>query len=556
MLIPLIIRNFTSYIWSVNQKKYRYIIYIIAITAFITVLTQIYRSWQNYELNKERFVQEMQLILDLSVEAYFADLARKDILILEEAMLSDTTTHLSIGNWVISDSINGNGRKRKLITSQEYVKDSVYGFQSFSSTLRLDSLFSNLDPRMIKSIKVSSDIQSSDLDRLDSSLNNEVRLSFSESSENIKVFAKKLMFSLSQSTLDFEKLEEYVEAEMQRRGLSVDHLLSLYQSPPKSQIAQFRSDKKEKRNLEFFQIADTTYSRSIIGKELPFEVFSKGTYLASNQKLSIRFGNASLNILKRGGLDLIISLVIIMVVIGSLLYLYKIITEQKQLAEIKNDFISNITHEFKTPIATISTAMEGILNFNQANDPEKTVKYLDISKGQLKKLNGMVEKLLETASLDSNEIDISEDEVEVVTFTKQIFDKFHLIKGDKTLSFETAMSEEWVKMDEFHMENSLGNLVDNAIKYGGDDIKVRLSANHESIFWEVIDNGGKINKLDRVRIFDKFYRVPTGNVHDVKGFGIGLYYTKTLVEKHGGSVDLKVTPNSTNFSIQLPKKNA
>jgi len=239
-----------------------------------------------------------------------------------------------------------------------------------------------------------------------------------------------------------------------------------------------------------------------------------------------------------------------------LLYLYKIITEQKQLAEIKNDLISNITHEFKTPIATISTAMEGILNFNQANDPEKTVKYLDISKGQLKKLNGMVEKLLETASLDSNEIDISEDEVEVVTFTKQIFDKFHLIKGDKTLSFETAMSEEWVKMDEFHMENSLGNLVDNAIKYGGDDLKVRLSANHESIFWEVIDNGGKINKLDRVRIFDKFYRVPTGNVHDVKGFGIGLYYTKTLVEKHDGSVDLKVTPNSTNFSIQLPKKNA
>ena len=106
------------------------------------------------------------------------------------------------------------------------------------------------------------------------------------------------------------------------------------------------------------------------------------------------FDNASLIILKRGMVDLLISLLISVSVVGSLLYLYRIINQQKQLAEIKNDLISNITHEFKTPIATVTSALEGIANFNQQNDPEKTAKYLDMSNDQLKKLNLMVEKLL------------------------------------------------------------------------------------------------------------------------------------------------------------------
>ena len=233
------------------------------------------------------------------------------------------------------------------------------------------------------------------------------------------------------------------------------------------------------------------------------------------------------------------------------MYLYGIITEQKQLAEIKNDLISNITHEFKTPIATISTAMEGISNFNQANDLEKTAKYVGISQDQLKKLNGMVEKLLETASLDSNELEIALDEVEVVGFTRQIFEKFHVIKGGKQLSYQTDLTERWLKIDAFHMENAIGNLIDNAIKYGGDEVLIKLISQGNQVKWQVQDNGGKINKLEQQRIFDKFYRIPTGNVHNVKGFGIGLYYTKTLVEKHGGKIDLDVSSNSTLFTIEI-----
>jgi len=248
---------------------------------------------------------------------------------------------------------------------------------------------------------------------------------------------------------------------------------------------------------------------------------------------------------------LLISLLISGAVIGSLLYLFRIINEQKQLAEIKNDLISNITHEFKTPIATVSTAIEAISNFNQANDQAKTAKYLDISSGQLLKLNAMVEKLLETASLDSDELELNLESVELVNFTQQIFDKFQLIKGDKKLLFQTDISEIRKDIDSFHMENAVSNLVDNAIKYGGDEITIRLSSEKDKMLWQVTDNGGKIEKLQQQRIFDQFYRIPTGNLHDVKGFGIGLYYAKKIVEKHGGEITLDVSPNTADFTIQI-----
>ena len=201
--------------------------------------------------------------------------------------------------------------------------------------------------------------------------------------------------------------------------------------------------------------------------------------------------------------------------------------------------------------ATISTAIEGISNFNRANDPEKTAKYLDISSGQLKKLNGMVEKLLERASLDSDELDLSLEPVEVVHFTRQIFERFHLLKGDKELSFQTSLVDEFKEVDVFHMENAISNLVDNALKYGGNKVQLSLDKAGENLVWKVTDNGVKLDKTQQTRIFDKFYRVPTGNVHDVKGFGIGLYYTKSIIEKHGGSIDLYVSNQQTTFTITI-----
>lgn len=524
---------------------------MIAVTALVTIGTQVYRSIQNYELNKERFVNDMQQSLDVSLEAYFADLTRNQLNFRVSPTSDSIRSNVVLrGEWSANSSSSGVTGIFDYLESRDSIRGANAHFftQSISADL-FDSTFRKMNPSMIESIRVSEFVEASDslihFPRLPIDAKN-----VKDSLEKLKGFAQKIVFSLARNELDLDSLSQYLDSELERRNIDVNHALVLYRwrmGPVKVEM-----ESNGTRTVSYREQQDTIYSKvNFIESDYPLRVESNSTFLAKNQRLSLRFENASLNILKRGGVDLMVSLLISTMVVGALLYLYRVITEQKQLAEIKNDLISNITHEFKTPIATISTAMEGISNFNQANDVEKTNKYLGISKDQLKKLNSMVEKLLETASLDSNELEISKEEVEVVGLTRQLFERFHVIKGEKILSFKTDLVEEWIMVDPFHMENAIGNLIDNAIKYGGEEISIRLGRKGKIVRWEVEDNGGKINKLEQQRIFDKFYRIPTGNVHDVKGFGIGLYYTKSLVEKHGGRIDLNVSQNSTLFSIEI-----
>mgnify|MGYP006088827671 FL=1 len=239
------------------------------------------------------------------------------------------------------------------------------------------------------------------------------------------MLTKKILSSLTTRSIDLDRLDNYLESELERKGIDVGYQL-VFTTPNKVHLSNNKKD----------------YSLT---------TFSKSTYLPGGNKLKINYENASLVILKRGAFDLFVSLLIICAVLGSLIYLYHVINQQKQLAEIKNDLISNITHEFKTPIATISTAIEGISTFNQTNDPEKTKKYLGISSDQLNKLNTMVEKLLETATLDSDEIDLNKEAVDAVQMTKKLIEKFEMVKGQKDLSFVCEQDELIVDMDPFHM---------------------------------------------------------------------------------------------------------
>jgi two-component system phosphate regulon sensor histidine kinase PhoR len=257
-----------------------------------------------------------------------------------------------------------------------------------------------------------------------------------------------------------------------------------------------------------------------------------------------------MELLRRSIASIAISLLVSAVIIGSLFFLYRIIKRQKELSEIKNDLINNITHEFKTPIATVLTAIEAIENFDAQQDPQRKGRYLDISREQLKKLNLMVEKLLETSTLDSDQIDIQKERIDLLRLLAKLTEKFSLLKGDKTLEVTSSETSAVYDGDPFHLENAIGNIIDNAIKYGGDSIKVSLRKTDRLII-EISDNGGNLKTVDKDLIFDKFYRVPQGNVHDVKGFGIGLYYTKKVIEKHGGSIQIAATDRETVFKISL-----
>jgi two-component system phosphate regulon sensor histidine kinase PhoR len=292
---------------------------------------------------------------------------------------------------------------------------------------------------------------------------------------------------------------------------------------------------------------------SLISKKNSKEISSKSTYLKKDEKFQLLYNNSNTVALKRSVFGIFLSLLLSLAVISSLFYLLKVIQQQKELAEIKNDLISNITHEFKTPIATVAAALEALENFNASEDKEKTKKYLSISSIQLKKLHQMVEKLLETATLDSEQLLLKKEPHDIVALIDQITQKHRNLAVGTTINFSTNSDFLAINIDIFHFENAISNLIDNAVKYGGNIIEVRINTLSNTIEISVIDNGNGIEKSQQEKIFDKFYRVSKGNTHDVKGFGIGLYYSKKIIEKHDGTIQLVSNSKNTIFKITLPK---
>ena len=166
----------------------------------------------------------------------------------------------------------------------------------------------------------------------------------------------------------------------------------------------------------------------------------------------------------------------------------------------------------------------------------------------------MVERLLETATLDSDSLDLNKEEIDVSILLHSLVNKHKLQTETKIINVNLPPESIIVSVDFFHFENAINNILDNAIKYGGDVVNVNLSQNKTSFNISISDNGNSLKKVNKEKIFEKFYRVPKGNTHDVKGFGIGLYYTKKIIEKHNGSIELDLTKNMTNFKISLPNE--
>jgi len=269
--------------------------------------------------------------------------------------------------------------------------------------------------------------------------------------------------------------------------------------------------------------------------------------LESTSTIHLNYSNPILLSLLKGLTGLVLSFFLCSIVIFALYYLLQIIKKQKQLSEVKNDFISNVTHEFKTPIAVVTSAIEAIKNFNNEQITDKTRRYLDISEQELKKLNQLVEKVMETSLLESSELNLDKQKTDLLKLLKACTEK-HQLNTQKSILFESNLHHIELNIDAFHFENALSNLVDNAIKYGGNEIKVSVYKDGTRLIISVKDDGPGISKQDEPYIFDKFFRVKNQNMHRIKGFGIGLYYTKSIIEKHHGSIELI---NKNTFLITL-----
>jgi two-component system phosphate regulon sensor histidine kinase PhoR len=236
-----------------------------------------------------------------------------------------------------------------------------------------------------------------------------------------------------------------------------------------------------------------------------------------------------------------------------------IILRQKKLSEIKNDFINNMTHELKTPISTIRLSSESLL-YTSDNSSEKVEKYASIIYKENKRLEQQVERVLNIAKLDKGEIKLkftSFDLHEIIEEAKENFEFNQLEEGGGQISLELNAKISVVNSDLVHLTNVIYNLLDNATKYCDKTPNIIISTANakQRIVVSIKDNGKGISKEDLKYIFDKFYRVPTGNIHDVKGFGLGLFYVKTIVEKLNGSISVNSQLGvGSEFIISIPIK--
>jgi two-component system, OmpR family, phosphate regulon sensor histidine kinase PhoR len=234
---------------------------------------------------------------------------------------------------------------------------------------------------------------------------------------------------------------------------------------------------------------------------------------------------------------------------------------QKKLGEIKNDFINNMTHEFKTPIATISLAVDAMRNEKVINDKQKLAYFSGIIKEENQRMNRQVETILKASQLEKQEVDLTLNPVHVHEIIQDVVDNFVLQLEDKKGKVELQLNaaNDLINADEVHFSNLVNNLVDNAVKYAKENvppvIKLSTSSNGKNFTMRIEDNGIGMNRDTVKRIFERFYRAHTGNVHNVKGFGLGLSYVKTMIEAHDGDIRAESTLGKGSiFTIDLPLK--
>ena len=230
---------------------------------------------------------------------------------------------------------------------------------------------------------------------------------------------------------------------------------------------------------------------------------------------------------------------------------------QKKMSEIKNDFINNMTHEFKTPLATISLAVDAMRNEKVLQDKNKMDYFSGIIKEENKRMNKHVETILQAALMDRQEVQLAKRPMHVHDLLEEVVDNYKLQLQEKKgrIEFQPNAKMDYVEADPVHFRNVLSNLVDNAVKYSGENLflKIQTSNNNKFLILKFEDNGIGMSKETVRRIFEKFYRAHTGNLHNVKGFGLGLSYVKTIVDAHQGRIRVESTPGRGSvFTVEMP----
>lgn len=489
------------YLCIVNEKNYRWLLYLISLTILITIGAQIYWNNKQYTLEKRKLAQEVLHALDQGMEEYYSRITQDQFKVFDQRL-----------------KFENSGNQERNVEIFIRSNDTI-GIDTVMHQEHLDILHD--------STKIKARFEIKDLKQIRYHSLHDI------SAFPIDSLVSKVFVALTADSLKLDVLKQIVDSNLSRRGVYVPNQL-------RYSFTHMQGD-----------LNAQTY-----GAYLPEgspHVQSNSLWLLPSMKLEIVYSNDAIVLLKGISGSLLLSLVLSILIISCLVYALRTISRQKKLSDMKNDLISNISHEFKTPISTIGVALESLQDSDHTQNQDTRDEYLTISRQQLGKLTTLVENLLESAKASGNEHNGKTEPVIIDQMVQELIKRVRMLSPDMVIDLNLDSNNIELQANRLHLEKAVMNIFDNAIKYGGDALQVISSVNESTVVIEISDNGDGIPANEHKLVFEQFYRRPTGNIHDVKGYGIGLYFTKKVIENHGGTIGLRNENDRSVFIIKLPK---
>jgi len=343
-----------------------------------------------------------------------------------------------------------------------------------------------------------------------------------------------------ENRINFQLLDSLLKIELANKGINTIYEFGIYNSV--------------KNKLTYQKTG--LFKEELLKEGYPFNLFPTDLFVTPEYFL-IYFPYQKQFILTRMWVMLLVSFILIFLVIVSFIYTLSTIVKQRKLSEMKNDFINNMTHEFKTPVSTIALACEALSDKQVEKSQELFNTYIGIISEENKRLGTIAENVLQTALVEKGKLSFKFEDVDIHALINKCIYSFGLQLKRYNAQIKTKLdaADYVLRADGEHLRHVFNNLIDNALKYSPDRPLVEITTSNidEGIVITVKDNGIGISKSNQKKIFDKLYRVHVGNIHNVKGFGLGLSYVKAIVEKHGGSVSVESELRKGSvFRIFLP----
>jgi len=357
---------------------------------------------------------------------------------------------------------------------------------------------------------------------------------------------KENILETPQQRIDLIFLDSIIAYELKSENLPKNYKFCIYQGEQKPVIFPLKT-----KNYDGSMAFDSNHKVSLF----PNNTFSEPLYL------QIQFPQRGRYILKEMTLSIAGSIIVIVLVLIAFVFMFKTIIEQRRLSELKAGFISNMTHEFKTPISTIALACEAMedSDVNNGKDNSTVLPFIDMIRQENRRLEILVESILESAALEKQNIQWGKEEVNLSEVADKVIENTLFRVGKENCSILLSKPEEPIIIlcERLHLRNLLSNIIDNAVKYsiGRASVEVDIKQNQKSIVLSISDSGIGIKKEHIDKIFDKLYRVPTGNIHNVKGFGLGLNYVQRICEGYEWNIEVKSKYGvGTTFVITMNKQ--